>query len=1113
MSGQEGGAPPEVVTPQGLLDRRERVWAHRLSTVSLAAEYPVDPDFREQTLECLGMLYRRESDSRARARVLRRWPAVHVLATTGVATDHYVAATFWPKLTKVIGTSLDQAGTKEWGEAFLDNLSTLGLPTFDASDDAGTKYVGRILMHSGMPTLCLADFYRLISERRNKVAGLNAADFVAWASARAAQKQLHDVAKPVGRFLQYGDEFAVDVTERAFDLLDVIAAGGDGIDVPLPDRFRRIAVEVYAQGKIRPVSRRSIRTGGEADQQPRLIVDPFGQGLVLRLPAVGDAPDGSAIWVVGLDATSHRVATRPLAPGLNEPAPQTDLALAAPARIATVAMAGREDLTVTMNVVDESDPLLAFGEDGVRLPTGMPLPGRPTWLLFPGDPAKLEAEGAAVLSESPLPPGWSGWSLLLVDLEKCQSVRVLHDDHDYRSHGVRKYAAARVIADDPVRGVRTSTGLPVISSLPTVQLPDELGEANWEVALLDGTQQLVARWVSGGEDHDPNSIWDAVQRPVVGAFSVRVRGPWGRGTTRSVYITEGLQVSFNPPWRRFVARGLQPCKAKIVLADGVSTPRAEFNYDESDLESYVRVGSHGQHTTLVVTPPHMSIAYQSASSTTAPSIKPLRLFQEDILEDPGTLILDIGESASPVLNVVVSAGAVQEVTPGAGRNGVYQFNLAKTVDTLTTHPHANLALDAGGELVVGHIRPRSLFSGVELVDGTLEFDDCVDVEGLTALVYAVRAPWRAAVALPVVAARSELPEHLRGSGPLLVILRIEDPWVPEPVPAWPAIGSSVLVKADGYPRDGDADETALSAYLAGEGELPAEVVDFTRFWTIRSLVGGLALEDRARDVTKGIDAAIYGDPRPALIALTASGVPDRSIPALIVRTGLAWAELADAHDDEPPKWTGRGALPAALVSAADLDWSEDEVLAAIDVCGTAARDLIEGRDPQAKSGRLDDSADLFDKMPGLRDSFVRQAGLVPSGLLSGDARVIASMEFIKRRHDPELSLISKNAHKLLEESVRMLRILDDPRATAAFEARRHPTRVGGWRVVPEISLALALAARHAARGHVVARNWLNAKQRIWGDLALAVPQMVTTDLLIAELLVASSFAPAEETST
>ena len=482
----------------------------------------------------------------------------------------------------------------------------------------------------------------------------------------------------------------------------------------------------------------------------------------------------------------------------------------------------------------------------------------------------------------------------------------------------------------------------MISSLPTVHLPDELGEANWEVALLDGSGELVARWVSGGDNDDPNSIWDAVPRPAVGAFTVRVRGPWGRGATRTVKIIEGLQASFNPPWRRFVTRGLQPCKAKVAVADGIEIPRTELSFDERELEHYLRVGSHGDYTTLVVTPPHMSIAYQSASTTTAPSIKPLRLFREDIVEDPGTLILDIGESASPILKVVIAAGVVQDVEPGAGRNGVYQFNLAKIVDTLTAHPQAKLSLDADGELVVGHIRPQSLFSGVELVDDTLEFVDCVDVEGLTALVYAVRAPWREPASLPVVDARIELPERLRGAGPLRVVLRIEDPWVPEPVPAWPAIGRSILVEAEGHPSDGEAEETALSAYLAGRANSRRATSTSPGLWTIRGLIGGLALEERAGDVVRAIDDAVFADPRPALIALTASGVPDRSIPALIIRTGLAWAELAAAHDDEPPTWTGRGALPAALISAADLRWSEDEVLAAVDVCGTVATDLVDG---------------------------------------------------------------------------------------------------------------------------------------------------------------------------
>ena len=190
-------------------------------------------------------------------------------------------------------------------------------------------------------------------------------------SSRARQKQLYNVDRPVDRFLQYGGDFAVDVTGRAFDLLDAMRAGGDGSDVPLPERFRDVAIQLRAEGGVLPVHRRASGPGAAADQQPRLIVDPFGKGLLLRLPAVGDAPDGSAVWLVGLDGMTQRVATRALFPGLNEPAPQTDVPIVGPVRTASAALFGREDLQAVMTVVDDKDPLLAFGEDGALPPGGL----------------------------------------------------------------------------------------------------------------------------------------------------------------------------------------------------------------------------------------------------------------------------------------------------------------------------------------------------------------------------------------------------------------------------------------------------------------------------------------------------------------------------------------------------------------------------------------------------------------------------------------------------------------------------------------------------------------------------------------------------------------------
>lgn len=1100
------GPERRKVTLTEFLDVCETSWSKKFEVASLAAELEVKPVVWGKALIALTRLLAATGDPERRARILRRWPAAQVVVCTGVAADKYDGG-FWPKLCEAVGVSNDQMFHIEWGDAFLANLRRLRLPTFDSGDeDAGTKYVGRILLHSGMPTYCLRDYYRLIGDRRSKVPGLGPDEFVSWASARAARKQLYNVDRPVTRFLQYGGDFAVDVTDRAFDLLDAVAAGGDGSDVPLPERFKEVARQLWAEGGTMATTVRGDRVGrGEVDQKPRLVVDPFGQGLRLRLPAVGDAPDGAAVWLVGLDGVTQRVGTQALFPGSKEPAPQTEVPITGPVRSVTAALVGRQHLQAKLTVVDDKDPFLAFDEDGLLLQPGLPLPGRPTWVLFPGDTGALDVRGAwTVLSESPLPPAWSGWCLVLVDLGAASEVSV----GGGRTHPVRRQAAARVVAGEPVRGVRTLSGLTVVPSIPTIQLPAQLDEAVWEVSLLDGTGDLVARWRSGDGDADPNSVWTEVSRPVVGTFTIRVRGPWGRGTTRTVTLIEDLSVTFTPPWRHFVDGGLQPCIATLSVASGVDTARNTIEYAERRRETYVRVGAHSDYRTLVVTPPHMTVAYQSAEVTSSPSAGPLHLFREDLVGEPGTLILDLGLDADPALHFVTSHGVLQTIRAVAGRAGLYRFDLSKLVDTLAVYPQGKLTLADSGGLVVATVRPRRLFTDISLSDGSLEFSDCVEGDGLTALVYAARAPWREPVSLPIVGRRAALPDWLVCAGPLRVVVRIDDPWAPQPVPDWPEPGRSRLVDAAGYITDDDDDdeESKISAFLAGIRGIPTPVADLDRLWTVRALLGSLALGDRTREVAQTIDETLHAEPRKALLSLATSRAPKETIPSLLIRAGLVWIDLEKAHDDSPPIWSARNALPSALLSAADAAWSADEVDAAIDVCGDVVSDLLAGEDPCATSGRLDASAEAFDRQPAMREEFVRQTGLIPTGLLSGDSRIIAAMEFVRERRDPRLEWLMRNAHKVFAEVERLLRIMADPVSQTAFAARRHPTATGGWRVVPAISLGLALAARHAARGHAVAAGWLPRQARIWADLASVVPQLVTIDLILAELLVASASA-------
>lgn len=534
------------MTEDEFLDSCERQWRARAELVSLAAETldEIPVERREEALGVLGARFGRLWPGLAAERLLWRWPAVHVLTTVGVAADHYSKGTFWPKLARLLNVKNSAQFQTAWGDAFLRNLEKLDLPTFDSDGDAGARYVGRILLHSGMPTYCLSDFFKIMSWKRSQVPGLTPADFIAWASNKVEGSGFANVDMPVQRFIRYGDQFAVDVADRSFELLDSVAAGATIDDGLLPRRFWAVAQEFHQKRGIERVAEGGSTQGLSGSVvRPRLVIDPFGQGLLLRLPPVGDAPDGRAIWVVTLDEDVQRVATDSLWPGSTEPAPQTDVAITRPVRTASIALAGREHLQFPMMVIDDHDPLLAFGEDGELIQPGLPMPGAKTWLLFPGDPNALEVTGSVeILAESPLPPGWTGFCLLQADLAGATAVKIRGV-----SRPVRNFESARIETGTPVPGVRTTSGLPIFAGVPRIVVPSSMTNASWDVTLHDSDGAVISRCRTSGSE-DPNMLWDKVPRPLVGNYVIKVRGPWGRGATRSLAIVQGLSLSFTPNW-------------------------------------------------------------------------------------------------------------------------------------------------------------------------------------------------------------------------------------------------------------------------------------------------------------------------------------------------------------------------------------------------------------------------------------------------------------------------------------------------------------------------------------------------------------------------------------
>ena len=241
---------PRKVSKRELLRLREETWEPRLRSASLVAEVDLRPEHTEQVATVLGRLYAELRDPRADGEAfLLQWPACLAAAMAGVAATEYRGGVLWPQLWETAayrGTSHDQG---IWGRAFNRAIDRLGMATFP---DLPLHFVGPILMHAGLPTFCLGDYFRLLLDRRRLDPGIDAESFLAWATAPGRERRLAVLDVPAQRFLTQGGDYALNVVDRSLDLLDRLADPDPDLDgVRLPARFVQAASqEIAAQGLI-----------------------------------------------------------------------------------------------------------------------------------------------------------------------------------------------------------------------------------------------------------------------------------------------------------------------------------------------------------------------------------------------------------------------------------------------------------------------------------------------------------------------------------------------------------------------------------------------------------------------------------------------------------------------------------------------------------------------------------------------------------------------------------------------------------------------------------------------------------------------------------------------
>lgn len=1102
------------VTARELLRRREKLWAPLLRRVSLAAEAEIRVDHSTQAATALGMEYGKavKAGRDGLEDLLTTWPACLVAAMTGVAIDGWVQGSYWPtfwKTAKYPGNSSDQ---KVWGGAFARAVAEFGLPTFPGTTTY--TWIGPVLMHSGIPKYCLGDFFRLLAKRRRLDPGLDADGFLAWATGSGRDLRLSQLDKPAERFLRGGGDYAHDVVELTLVLLDRLADPDSDLDsVGLPAYMIQEARAQIAAGRLDVSGMRAstLSSGGRTIRQarPRIALDPYGAGVHVLLPAVGDMPDGTAHWRVTADGKTGTVQSRAMWVGVAEAAPETSYPLNRPVRTVLVALGGREDLAAELQVIDPNDPVLFFAEDGHRLASAVSLPRSRVWIMHPEDRDLNFVGQTGPIDEPSLPFGWYGWRLLHVSLQNIQSVCV----GGGRPHQVESQARPQLMHGDPVPGVATPYGSPVYPVAPPVLLPQGAEGIIWhvEVRRVGDSAPLASRDVVGAGEVD---IWRDVPRPLLGAFEVTVRGPLGRGLRRTIVLAEGLSASYQPLVRLLDGVGLGQGRASLNAASGAVVSPTSLRFGPDERSHHFEYRTDTETEPMVVTPPHAGLLCPGAGVTTW-TTSLLHLVTEEFATAGRLLVRlpDGGPTGRSELEIYVSGQRVQAV-PASGQQsaGLIGFELDRAADTIAAYGLADLVLNAGGTAMpVGRVRPRRLASGADLDDGLLVLREAAAVEGLTAGVYLAYAPWRPPVELPVDRdGIAVLPESLANAGPLLVLPRVEDPWVPTAWPVWPDAAAHTI-RAAGTPVLADPEEEELARFVAGvESELPA-LTSLGRLWRLVNLAAGLVKLGARADLATRCVEELLRRPRAALLALVDEEFSGDGVAYALIRTGLAAAPA------DPKPWTSAeeralerlwAAFPvAAAIASGPLLADPETAGAAVSQCGESLVEILAGEpDPFAGVGRLGPEAEMMATWPlDQVNAMWQAAAVVPQTLLYKDTRLMAAWRMFDARNTPALRAAATVAESVTLAAEEIIDESHTPGLTAPIAARWPADGASGWLALPAMSIAMALAARLAARGHVRCAALEREYRGKWASLALHAPDLVTIDLVRAEAMVVGAF--------
>lgn len=553
----------------------EAYLAPQARQVELLAEIPIGQGDCRQLGQLLGGRLRSLGPTDMDRTVRLHYPCAFAVYLVAQGSFGYQAGDYWSQVCQLTG--LNRANTSRWGQLFEEILATLRLPLFP--DLGGRRYVDLILMHGGIPTYSLADFFENMlrpAVTRDVYAGLSAEELIDDWLLRAGGRFVTD--KPVLRFLEFGGQIARDFVERCRELAREFLAGGlvaspEEIGLPrrVVEKFYTWAVE---ENRLDPAGLIGDDGSGLRLRRPEIWLDPSGRSINLELPpqqipaTFSQArlewtvqADGQLLAEVtpGLQWAGYDLRTTPESLLLNRPAALYEV---------TLWLDGQPCRTWRYQGPDADRPWLVFeAERGSLLRRNPSLPAQSLWLLYPAG-TTLQPEGPAAKLEEcpPLPGGWTGFRGEAWDLREASRVCLYRGEQPVFSLPVRVDETGRrphLVGGSLFFASGQGTGTPLyVGAPPSVRIP-LVGRTGLAEELSRWRLFLQNHWAASPERKLGLSLADlqpllqqrngTVELPLAapellgdrpaGSYVVRLRGPLGRDAELPLRIVPQLYVT------------------------------------------------------------------------------------------------------------------------------------------------------------------------------------------------------------------------------------------------------------------------------------------------------------------------------------------------------------------------------------------------------------------------------------------------------------------------------------------------------------------------------------------------------------------------------------------